>query len=214
MSLGLRVSITSLGGGIRDDALMFSQFDATVRAIWMSPSRFLYLMCHFDVPLPFWHSYHRLAPRKQLRSRCLPPDLRDRKVSSSWIRIVRGIEPAGGTAATRRGALQVLAGGMAASAFALLRPRARSGGGNHASKVLPIAHCKVTLAECHNDLICCSGHCKKNLTAEVKTPVVTPCRRLTWKGSAIAGARGAHLLHPAGRGLLLQRPLHQRAKCA
>ena len=75
-----------------------------------------------------------------------------------------------GTAATRRGALKVLAGGMAASALAVLRP------GRGAAKEitlphnLPIVHCRATLQTCHDDRQCCSGICKKNLTAEVKTP--------------------------------------------
>ena len=76
-----------------------------------------------------------------------------------------------GTAATRRGALKVLAGGIAASALAVLRP-----GRGAATEItlphnLPIVHCRVTLQTCHDDGQCCSGICKKNtLTAEVKTP--------------------------------------------
>jgi hypothetical protein len=72
-----------------------------------------------------------------------------------------------GTAATRRGALKVLAGGVAAGAFALLRPGRGAAEEIKLPETLPIVHCKVTLQPCHNDLVCCSGHCKKNLTAEV-----------------------------------------------
>jgi hypothetical protein len=72
-----------------------------------------------------------------------------------------------GTAATRRGALKVLAGGLGASVIALLRP-----GSGAAEEIvlphnIPILHCRVTLQSCHDDRQCCSNICKKNLTAEV-----------------------------------------------
>ena len=72
-----------------------------------------------------------------------------------------------GAAATRRGALRVLAGSVAAVAFGALRP----GRGEAEEIVLPhnapVFNCKVTLQKCQSDRACCSGICKKNLTAEV-----------------------------------------------
>jgi hypothetical protein len=96
-----------------------------------------------------------------------------------------------GTAATRRGALKVLAGGMAASAFALLRPGRGAAEEITLPEVLPITHCKVTLQKCHNDLICCSGHCKKNLTAEVKTPSGDTLPPIDLEGVCDCRPRGA-----------------------
>jgi hypothetical protein len=78
-----------------------------------------------------------------------------------------------GTAATRRTAVRVLVGGVAASALALLRPT--SGVADDTTEVvlhpsIPIFNCRPQLATCHDDRQCCSGHCEKKITAEVKTP--------------------------------------------
>jgi hypothetical protein len=73
-----------------------------------------------------------------------------------------------GTAATRRGALKVLAGGLGASVLALLRA---NGSGaqvdlENLPHNLPIVHCRVTLQSCHDDRQCCSGHCARKVTVE------------------------------------------------
>jgi hypothetical protein len=73
-----------------------------------------------------------------------------------------------GTAATRRGALKVLAGGLGASVLALLRA---NGSGaqvdlENLPHNLPIVHCRVTLQSCHDDRQCCSGFCRNNVTLD------------------------------------------------
>ena len=82
-----------------------------------------------------------------------------------------------GTAATRRGALKVLVGGVAASAFALLRP------GRGAADVdvrnfppsIPVFHCRVTLQPCHDDRQCCSGICAKKVKIDpAPDPIEVP----------------------------------------
>ena len=82
-----------------------------------------------------------------------------------------------GAAATRRGALKVLAGGVGASVLALLR--ANAGGaqvdpGNIPNSI-PIMHCRATLASCHDDRQCCSGRCAKKVTIEpTPEPIEVP----------------------------------------
>jgi hypothetical protein len=73
-----------------------------------------------------------------------------------------------GTAATRRGALKVLAGGLAASALGVLRPGRGAAEDITLPHNVPILHCRVTLQTCHDDRQCCSGHCKKDLTANLE----------------------------------------------
>jgi len=73
-----------------------------------------------------------------------------------------------GAAATRRGALKVLAGGVGASVLALLRA---NGSGaqvelENLPNSIPILHCRVTLQPCHDDRQCCSGFCHKKVTVE------------------------------------------------
>ena len=82
-----------------------------------------------------------------------------------------------GTAATRRGALKVLAGGVGASVLALLRA---NGSGaqvdlENLPHNLPIVHCKVTLQKCQSDRACCSGFCRNNVKLEpAPDPIVVP----------------------------------------
>ena len=82
-----------------------------------------------------------------------------------------------GAAATRRGALKVLAGGVGASVLALLR--ANAGGaqvdpGNIPNN-LPIVRCRVALQSCHDDRQCCSGRCAKKVTIEpTPEPIEVP----------------------------------------
>ena len=73
-----------------------------------------------------------------------------------------------GAAATRRGALKVLAGGVGASVMALLRANG-SGAQVELENLphnLPVFHCRVTLQSCHDDRQCCSGICSKKVTVE------------------------------------------------
>jgi hypothetical protein len=82
-----------------------------------------------------------------------------------------------GAAATRRGALKVLAGGVGASVLALLR--ANAGGAQvdpeNLPHNLPIVHCRVTLQSCHDDRQCCSGRCGKKVTLEpAPEPIEVP----------------------------------------
>jgi hypothetical protein len=68
-------------------------------------------------------------------------------------------------AASRRSALKMLAGGMAASVLTVLRS------GRTAADVdlrdlphnFPIVSCRFTLQSCHDDRQCCSGICKKTV---------------------------------------------------
>jgi hypothetical protein len=84
-----------------------------------------------------------------------------------------------GTAATRRGALKVLAGGIAASALAVLRPgRGAAEDDVNLSRLpesVPIVNCKVTLQSCHDDRQCCSGICSKKVKLDPPPdPLIVP----------------------------------------
>ena len=82
-----------------------------------------------------------------------------------------------GMAATRRGALKVLAGGMAASVLALLRVNASRADVdlNDLPKDLPIVNCRVTLQKCQNDRACCSGLCRKTVKLDpAPDPIEVP----------------------------------------
>jgi len=82
-----------------------------------------------------------------------------------------------GMAATRRGALKVLAGGMAASVLALLRVNASVADVDvrDLPKDVPIVNCRVTLQKCQNDRACCSGICRKTVKLDpTPEPIVVP----------------------------------------
>jgi hypothetical protein len=82
-----------------------------------------------------------------------------------------------GAAATRRGALKVMAGGVGASVLALLRANASGAQVDIANfpHNLPIVHCRVTLQSCHDDRQCCSGRCAKKVTLEpAPEPIEVP----------------------------------------
>jgi hypothetical protein len=70
-----------------------------------------------------------------------------------------------GAATTRRGALKVLAGGVGASVFALLRayPSRADVDPNNLPKDIPIVNCKFTLQKCQSDRACCSGYCRQSV---------------------------------------------------
>lgn len=75
-----------------------------------------------------------------------------------------------GTAADRRAAVRVLVGGVTASALALLQPS--RGLADKVKEItthnsIPLLHCRPQLSPCHDDRQCCSGVCKKQLTASV-----------------------------------------------
>jgi hypothetical protein len=60
-----------------------------------------------------------------------------------------------GEARTRRGALLVLVGALAAPVLVLRRPQEVSAG-------LPIVGCKPPGKKCNKDQRCCTGRCKQN----------------------------------------------------
>ena len=108
-----------------------------------------------------------------------------------------------GAAATRRGALKALVGGMASLVVGLRRPGHGSAEEIELPTTIPIAHCRPQLVKCHDDRQCCSGTCKKNLTAEIRR--LAPHRP---RGGLRLPPVGRDLLSPPGRQLLLQRPVH------
>ena len=82
-----------------------------------------------------------------------------------------------GTATTRRGALKVLAGGMAASVLALFRVNASVADVDvrDLPKDVPIVNCRFTLQPCHDDRQCCSGICRKTVKLyPAPDPIVVP----------------------------------------
>jgi hypothetical protein len=82
-----------------------------------------------------------------------------------------------GAAATRRGALKVLAGGVGASVLALLKPHTSAADVDlrDLPNNLPIVHCRVTLQPCHDDRQCCSGICAKKVKIDpAPDPIEVP----------------------------------------
>jgi hypothetical protein len=77
-----------------------------------------------------------------------------------------------GAAATRRGALKVLAGGLSASVLALLRVNASRADVdlNNLPNDIPIVNCKFTLQKCQSDRACCSGFCRKTVKLDPAPP--------------------------------------------